>query len=163
MLSIGEVVMVEEPIVSVPVVTSASRSAESAVPVAKAEAPARFLSQVDGDDVEAEPEDFFFSSTPAVAAPTASSNGHRPGSAPVPASELGSQFGSGFGSGSGLREPELVAAAPRPQFAEMAEESYTPLPRDYATDFGAGAGSVMAVEDARTQPATAIFAEVCEL
>jgi cell division protein FtsZ len=35
------------------------------------------------------------------------------------------------------REPELVAAASRPQFVELAEEpAYAPLPRDYAPDFG---------------------------
>ena len=159
MLSIGEVVMVEEPIVSVPVVTSASRAAESAAATVKADAPPPFLSDADGDDEAAEAEDFFFSSTPLAAGPSAPSTGHRSASKPVSTPEPGSQFGSGFGSGSGLREQELVAAVPRAQFAEMAEESYTPLPRDYASDFGAGAGSVAVVDDSRAQPATAILAE----
>ena len=45
-------------------------------------------------------------------------------------------------------EPELVAAATRPQFAEMAEEpAYRPLPTDYASDFGNGVGYPQAAED----------------
>ena len=45
-------------------------------------------------------------------------------------------------------EPEFVAAASRPQFAELAEEPvYTPLPRDYASDFGNELGSSAAVEE----------------
>jgi len=45
-------------------------------------------------------------------------------------------------------EPELVAAASRPQFAELTEEpAYTPLPRDYASDFGNGVGHPAASEE----------------
>jgi cell division protein FtsZ len=45
-------------------------------------------------------------------------------------------------------EPELVAAASRPQFSEIAEEPlFTPLPRDYASDFGNGVGNPVTAED----------------
>jgi cell division protein FtsZ len=163
MLSIGEVVMVEEPIVSVPVVTSASRAAEAAPVVAKADAPAPFLSQTEDEDEAEDANDFFFSSaSPVAAPPAAASYGYHPAPAmaTLAASSFDSQFGSGFGSVSAAREAELVAAAPRPpQFAEMAEEPYTPLPRDYATDFGAGPGSAAVVDDLRSQPATAVYAE----
>jgi len=147
MLSIGEVVMVEEPIVSVPVISSGSWMHESAAPaVAKANTPPPFLSQVDGDeaaDVEGSGDPFFFSSTPA---------GVTPSPAPDP------QFGSGFGS----REPELVAAAVRPQFAEMAEETpFTPLPRDYASDFGAGMRGA-GTEEHSAQPAARVLPEANE-
>jgi len=154
MLSIGEVVMVEEPVVSVPVIGSASWMAEHAAPTAaKADAPAPFLSHADDDDSAGETEEnFFFSS-----APSAAGNGHRPAphAAPVHAPVFSSQFGSGIGSGQESREPELVATAARPQFAEM-EEPYTPLPRDYAPGLGAGSGSS---EGLRTQPAAAVVAE----
>jgi cell division protein FtsZ len=159
MLSIGEVVMVEEPVVSVPVMASGSWAAEPAAPVApKANAPAPFLSHADDDDSTGETgESFFYSS-----APSAASNGHHPAPAaePVHAPPFSSQFGSGSGSGVGsgtdAREHELVATAARPQFAEMSEEpSYTPLPRDYAPGLGAGPGSN---EGLRTQPA-AVLAE----
>jgi cell division protein FtsZ len=51
-------------------------------------------------------------------------------------------------------EPEFVAAASRPQFAELAEEpSYTPLPRDYAADFGNGVGTPETADDRGVQTA----------
>ena len=54
--------------------------------------------------------------------------------------------------------PELVAASARPQFAEMSEESaYTPLPRDYAGDFGSSAQGEVATEDRLAQPTPALF------
>jgi cell division protein FtsZ len=145
MLSIGEVVMVEEPIVSVPVISSGSWMRESSAPaVAKANTPPPFLSQVDGDEAADEAgsgDPFFFSSTPSTASPD-----------PDP------QFGAGFGS----REPELVAAAVRPQFAEMAEETpFTPLPRDYASDFGAGMRGA-GTEEHSAQPATRALPEANE-
>src|SRR5580658_6592711 len=137
MLSIGEVVVLEEPVVSVPVGASGRWMNESAAPVvAKGNTPPPFLSQVEGDETAEEPESdgaFFFSS-----APSAASNGNlagqtapagaASGKVPAPVPDFDAQFGSGFGT----REPELVAAV-RPQFGEMtqkAEETpFTPLPR----------------------------------
>jgi cell division protein FtsZ len=159
MLSLGGVVMVEEPVVSVPVMASGSWMNEAAAPVqAKADAPAPFLSQVEADEsADDADEAFFFSSTASH-----SSNGSHVAAEAVSVADFSSQFGSGFGTGSGTREPELVAAAVRPQFAEMAEESYTPLPRDYASDFGSGKRGAAEAEEHRAQPATAVFPDPVE-
>jgi hypothetical protein len=56
-------------------------------------------------------------------------------------------------------EPQLVTAAGRPKFAEMEEPSYTPLPRDYASETGNGVHASEAAEERRAQPAGALFAE----
>ena len=56
-------------------------------------------------------------------------------------------------------EAEPAGLPNRPQFAELAEEPvYTPLPRDYASDFGKGMRSPAAPEEhvkAATAPYTA--------
>jgi cell division protein FtsZ len=163
MLSIGEVVVAEEPVVSVPVVATANWMNEPAAPViavAKADAPAPFLSDVE-DEAEESDESYFFASSSGSAAakesvaPRAPEGKMNRESVPEP------RFDSGFDSGFGSRQPELVAAAARPQFAEMVEEpSYTPLPRDYAGDFGTGTRAVMEQEQ-QTQPA-AMFSETDE-
>jgi len=163
MLSIGEVVVAEEPVVSVPVVATANWMNEPAAPViavAKADAPAPFLSDVE-DEAEESDESYFFASSSGSAAakegvaPRAPEGKMNRESVPEP------RFDSGFDSGFGSRQPELVAAAARPQFAEMVEEpTYTPLPRDYAGDFGTGTRAVMEQEQ-QTQPA-AMFSETDE-
>jgi len=49
-------------------------------------------------------------------------------------------------------EPELVGAAARSSRAEISEEtSFTPLPRDYASDFGNGARTPVITEEPATQ------------
>jgi hypothetical protein len=46
------------------------------------------------------------------------------------------------------REPELVGAATRSSRSEITEEpSFTPLPRDYASDFGNGLRTPSITED----------------
>lgn len=147
--------MVEEPVVSVPVMASGSWVNEAAaLAVAKAQTPAPFLSQVDGDEADEADEGFFFSSTPSVA-------GIGNHAAQVAATEAARspEYGSQFGSG----EPELVAAAVRPQVAEMAqmadEAPYIPLPRDYASDFGSGVRGAAEAEEHRAQPTTAVLQE----
>ena len=166
MLSIGDVRVAEEPVVSVPVIAPGNWMNEPAVPVvAKANAPAPFLSEVeDNGTVEAaqsgEPV-FAVSSAPFVAG-KASVVARAREAELIPEPEFDHQFGSGFDSGFGAKEPELVAAAARPQFAEISEESsYSPLPRDYASDF---VGSVRGaeVEEHRAQPVTALFPETDE-
>jgi hypothetical protein len=160
MLSIGEMTVAEEPVVSVPVVAPGNWMNEAAVPViAKASIPAPFLSQAEDEETVETAETgesfFFASSTPAVASKVSVAT--KPKDAVViPEPEFDNQFGSGFGSG----EPELVAAAARPQFAEMSEEpSYTPLPRDYASDFGSGVRGASETEEQRAKPTTALFPE----
>jgi hypothetical protein len=131
--------------------------------VAKVPAPVPFLSEEeDQETVETEEseEAFFFASS----APAAAVNGSAPSPAKakevIPEPAFDSGFGSGFGSGFPSPEPELVAAAARPKFAELAEEpSYTPLPRDYASDFGSGVRGSAETEEHRAQPATALFTE----
>jgi hypothetical protein len=45
----------------------------------------------------------------------------------------------------------------------MSEEPvYTPLPRDYASDFGTGLRAPAEAEEHRSQPATALFQETDE-
>jgi cell division protein FtsZ len=172
MLSIGDVTVVEEPVVSVPIIAPGNWMNEPAVPVlAKANAPAPFLSEVEDDGtVEAaqsgEPV-FFASSAPAAAgkspvAGKASAAAKAGEGEVIPEPDFDNQFGSGFDSGFGAGEPELVAAAARPQFAEISEEpSYSPLPRDYASDFAGGVRGVEA-EEHRAQSATALFPETDE-
>jgi len=166
MLSIGDVRVVEEPVVSVPVIAPGNWMNEPAVPVvAKANTPAPFLSEVEDDGtVEAaqsgEPV-FFASSAPAVAGKASAAAKVKEGEV-IPEPEFDNPFGSGFDSGFGAGEPELVAAAARPQFAEMSEEpSYSPLPRDYASDFAGGVRG-MEAEEHRAQPVTALFPETDE-
>jgi cell division protein FtsZ len=156
MLSIGEVVMAEEPVLSVPVVANSKWMSEPAVPVvAKANAPAPFMSEAEDDEMAAESDDAtFFASSPASKTGHGSAAAKAPEVAPIPEPDFDDDFSSGFGH----REPELVAAAARPQFAEMSEEPvYKPLPRDYAADFGSGTGEVASAEEHRAQPATALF------
>jgi cell division protein FtsZ len=184
MLSIGDVTVVEEPVLSVPVIAAGNWMKEPAVPVvAKANAPAPFLSDVEDDEIvavaKAEEPVFFASAVPSVAGTGAvAATGTLAGKTAVagnasaaikvreaeviPEPEFDSQFGSGFDSGFGSGEPELVGAATRPQFAEMSEEpSYTPLPRDYAADFASSVRGTE-VEEHRAQPATALFPETDE-
>jgi cell division protein FtsZ len=158
MLSIGEVVMAEEPVLSVPVVANSKWMDEPPVPVvAKANAPAPFMSEVEDEGInDAESDDaVFFASSPASMAGKGGSAAKAPAAKAIPEPDFDDDFSSGFGG----REPELVAAAARPQFAEMSEEpAYTPLPRDYASDFGNGGMRASAeAEEHRAQPATAVF------
>jgi cell division protein FtsZ len=99
----------EAPVVSVPVVAPENWLKEAA-PVPEP-GPARFLSQDEDPEEETVEEDepVFFSSSAAVEEPF-----------PEP-------------------EPELVAVAASTQYKELAEDPvYTPLPRDYASEFGSG-------------------------
>jgi len=155
MLSIGEVAVVEEPVMSVPVVAGKWME-EPAVPiVTKAAAPATFLSEEEDDMADAEDagDSFFFGSSSAV---TRTNPGASTGTAvaePVVASAAAADFGAQFGARFETEAPALVTAVARPQFAEMSEEpSYTPLPRDYASDFSNGA--LGAAETADNQPSS---------
>jgi cell division protein FtsZ len=152
MLSIGEVVMAEEPVVSVPVVARPNWMSEPATPaVAKADAPAPFLSDVEDDEADDSGGSNFFASSSGSAAGKGTAAPKAPESKAKREAIPELRFDSGFGE----REPELVAAVARPQFAEMAEEpSYTPLPRDYAPDFGSGTRAAAEQEEQRAQTAT---------
>jgi cell division protein FtsZ len=57
-------------------------------------------------------------------------------------------------------EMELVATPARPKFDELSEEpAFTPLPRDYASDFGSGMRPPAALDENQAQPAAALFSE----
>ncbi|HEY1160653.1 MAG TPA: cell division protein FtsZ [Terracidiphilus sp.] len=145
MLSVGE-----EPVVSVPVMAPEIWMHERAAAHTPAADTYRFLSQDEEAEAEAAEQDegFFFASSAAPAVATTVT-------VAAPAVQAETASAAEFG----LEEPELVAAAAGPQFAEMAEEpSYTPLPRDYASDFGSGLCSPAAAEEHRAQPA-AVFPE----
>jgi cell division protein FtsZ len=125
----------ESPVISVPVVAPDNWLKEPVVAPAPEVEPARFQSQdEDAEEETSEADEPVFFSSSSVT----------PEAAP---------------------EPELVAAPAKPQFEEMAEEpAYTPLPRDYASDFGSGlrgpAASTMAEDGA--ERATPLFEEVNE-
>jgi cell division protein FtsZ len=56
------------------------------------------------------------------------------------------------------QEPEAEEAGPR--FTEIDEEpAYTPLPRDFASDFGSGLRAPSAAEEYRAQPAVVLFTD----
>ena len=152
MLSIGEVVVAEEPVVSVQVMAAGSWMNESAAAPAVAKpAVAPFLSQAEEETAENEEEFFFGSSTAAVA-------GNASVSAPAPEATAAPRFDPEFDAEFGTREPERVGAAARPQFAEMSEEAtYTPLPRDYAADFGSGVQGEEGAEERVAQATPALF------
>jgi cell division protein FtsZ len=129
----------ETPVVSVPVVAPDTWMREPAeAPAVPAPAPARFLSEDEESEqgsAEADEAAFFSASAPA-----ANNN-----VAQAQAAETGI-------------ETELVAEPARPQFAEMVEEpAYTPLPRDYASDFGNGLRGPAGAEE--SQPVARSFSE----
>jgi hypothetical protein len=163
MLSVGEVAVVEEPVVSVPVVAPGSWMNEPAPsPEVVVSTVAPFLSQVEEKDTgeeEDSEEGFFFASS----APSVGTNVSFAVHAAESEVARGPEFGSEFSPAYAAREPELVAAAARPQFAEIAEEpSYTLLPRDYSLDFGNGLHGLAEPEEHRPQQATALFPEMDE-
>jgi cell division protein FtsZ len=99
MLSIGEVVVVEEPVVSVPVVARSKWMNEPAVPmVAKAAAPAPFLSQEEDATADAEEseEDYFFASSVPSTGSNAGAAAHAMSPDAIPEPEFDPVFGSGF-------------------------------------------------------------------
>jgi cell division protein FtsZ len=59
-----------------------------------------------------------------------------------------------------VEEMELVAAPARPKFDELSEEpTFTPLPRDYASDFGSGVRPSEGLDESRMQPMASSFTE----
>ena len=135
----------EAAVVSVPVVAPDNWMDEPA-PAAPAPAPPRFLSQdeePEEESAEAEEPVFFSAAKPAA----------EPAKAEAAPADAATQFEP--------EELELVAAPARPQFAELAEEpAYTPLPRDYASDFDNGLRPAAAEEPiAKPAPAPALFPE----
>jgi len=125
MLSVADAPLMQVPVMAVPVVSSANWMHEPAQPAG----PPRFQSEEDelNEDRMAASQPLTF--TAAAAAPASVARA-------TPDSDFRAKIEAG-----------LMAAPARPRFAELAEEPvYTPLPKDYASDFG---------QVARTTPAPA--------
>ncbi len=137
----------EAPVVSVPVVAPDNWFEETAAvaPPAPAPAPARFLSEEEEESTESDAA-FFFSSASPVVATTVSV-------APPPA--IADQ------EPPTVIEPEQEPAEPlaRPRFAEMEEPAFTPLPRDYAAEFGTAAREPAEAGEIPVQPASTLLTE----
>jgi len=130
MLSVEDAPVVTVPLNSVPLVATGNWFNETA----SAPPPPRFLSQDEEEEetVEAVEPAFFAASTTAAA----------------PVAETVTAY---------AQEEELVASPARPKFAELSEEPvYTPLPRDYATDFGGGRAPA-ALDEVRAKSTTAPY------
>jgi cell division protein FtsZ len=143
MLSVEEAPVVSVPLVSVPLEAPANWMQESA-------APPRFMSQDEDDRQEREEageSDFFSAAAPGAAGTESVAATPAPPDAETPTAIHAEEVES---------EPEPA----RPQFAEMTEElAYTPLPRDYASDFAGGLHREDALEEPQVQPANSLFPE----
>jgi cell division protein FtsZ len=136
----------EAPVVSVPVMASDNWMQAPPVPEPEpAPAPPRFLSQdEDPEEETAELEIPAFVSVSAQPAATAVTVAQ-------PIAETSAVFHD---------ERDLVAAPARPQFAELSEEpAYTPLPRDFAPEFGGGVRAPATEDEYPAKPASALFGE----
>ncbi|MGD0903293.1 MAG: cell division protein FtsZ [Terracidiphilus sp.] len=144
MLTVEDAPVVSVPLVSVPVVAPESwmREPEPAAP--------RFLSQAEEEKEEMQQamsvcQPCFFSAESLAG-----------GSAGLAASTL--TVVEAETERESRREPEAEEA--RSRFAEIDEEpSYTPLPRDYASDFGSGVRAPSAAEEYRAHPAMVLFTD----
>jgi cell division protein FtsZ len=138
----------EAPVVSVPVVAPENWLRESAT--AAAPASPRFQSQDEEDEDEKRRamlvcEPCYFSAE-AIAGESAGSAGPT-----QTAVEVVPRMDP-------MKEPETKPS--KPQFAEMAEEaSYTPLPRDFSSDFGGGPRASAVLEEHYAAPAKILFAD----
>jgi cell division protein FtsZ len=137
----------EAPVVSVPVMAPDNWLQEAAAPIVEpAPAPPRFLSQDEDQDEETagmnEPA-FFSASTQSTATAVAVA---------TPVAEAPPVFNH--------EQADLLSAPARPQFAELAEEpAYTPLPRDYAPEFGTPMHATADQDDFQPRPASALFSD----
>jgi cell division protein FtsZ len=128
----------DTPVVSVPLVASENWMAQPTSAPAAESGPPRFKSQDEEPEEETmqDAEPVFFPDrgqiAPAITA-----------AAPVPTM-----------TACDTPEDVLMTAPARPQFDELAEEpAYTPLPRDYASDFGSGVRGPVAREPEEDTPA----------
>ncbi len=129
----------EAPVVSIPLDAASVVSVPLAAPGEwlrePVPAPARFLSQ---EEEREEESAFSFASASASGAADSETQPAAEAAACDPAE----------------MEPETAPA--RPKFAELSEEpAYTPLPRDYASEFTGGARGPIAIDEYRAQPAAA--------
>jgi cell division protein FtsZ len=148
MLTVEDAPVVSVPLVSVPVVAPENWMRDQAA--AATPSPTRFLSQEEEEREETQRamlvcEPCFFSAE-ALAAGTA-------GLAEPTLSvvEAAAEPDSG---------QEAEAEEAKPRLVEIDEDtSYTPLPRDYASDFGTGLRAPSAADEYRPQQATVMFTD----
>jgi cell division protein FtsZ len=149
MLSVEEAPLVSVPLVSVPVVAPENWMQEPAA----AHAAPRFMSQDEDEpeEIEEPGEPVFFSaSAPGVAAGD---------SVEAPLVQADANSSTAFDP----EELETESVPARPQFEEMAEElAYTPLPRDYASEFAGSPRGQEAQEEPHPQPVHSLFPETDE-
>jgi cell division protein FtsZ len=147
MLNVEDAPVVSVPLVSVPVVAPEKWLREPAAVAAPS--PARFLSQDDDEEEKQEAmsvcQPCFFSAE-ALAAESAG------------LAEPRLSVVEGAAERESKQESEPEEAGPR--FTEIDEEpSYTPLPRDFASDFGSGLRASTATEEHRAQSAVVLFTD----
>jgi cell division protein FtsZ len=159
MLSVEEAPVVSVPLASEPVISVPLVAPDKWLLEPKP-APSRFLSQdEDAEESEKEPAAadkwsepeaivkpaYFSASAPPASAVEVAAPPVQTVTAPEP------------------EEMELVAAPARPKFAELSEEpAYTPLPRDYASEFQSSVRSPAAQDEYRAQPEPALSSETNE-
>jgi cell division protein FtsZ len=143
----------ETPVISVPVVAPGNWMQEPVGELAQTHDPSRFLSQDEEEEIEAMEvceTVYFTASTPAVT--TTVSLAASPAQT---AAERAHPFD--------VEEMDMVASPARPHFEELAEEpAYTPLPRDYAAEFGPGFRGEGATEPRQTAPEAQLFPDADE-
>ena len=151
----------ETPVVSVPVVAPSSWMREPEPQPAAAPVSFRFQSEVEEPDSESDEEEMFTDNEPvffSASASTAVQVSVDQVSVGGPAVEIADEPRPHV-------EPDLVPTPYRPRFAEMAEEPvYTPLPRDYASDFTSSMRSpaTPAAEEYRAPAAATLFNDADE-
>jgi cell division protein FtsZ len=152
MLTVEEAPVLSVPLASVPLVAPGAWMPEPA-PAPDPGQP-RFLSQdEDGEEeqMEADEEPFFTSSAPVATGVLATAGA----SVAVQPVVVAGRFNA--------ESFEPVAQPARPKFAEMDEEpAFTPLPRDYAPDFGSSLHAGLAVDEEPAQTASALFDDADE-
>jgi cell division protein FtsZ len=155
MLSVEEAPVVSVPLLSappssVPLVATDNWFDEPELASKPAPPPSRFLSQDEEDEENtAQPDEMdepaFFSASSPVADPAAIA---------APLSDAATSFDAD--------QMDDSATPARPRFDELSEEpAYTPLPRDYAPDFGTGRSPAI-LDEHRADPSATLFSEPAE-
>jgi cell division protein FtsZ len=162
MLSVEESPVLSVPLASAPVVSVPLVAPDNWLLEPKP-APARFLSQdEDAEEAGKSPKESAVTekwSEPDMIVKPAYFSASAP---PATAVEVAAQP-ERTATATEVEEMELVSVPVRPKFAELSEEpAYTPLPRDYASEFMGGASAPAGLDETRTEQETAISPSVGE-
>ena len=147
MLNVEEAPVVSVPL-SVPVVSPENWFEEPAAVAAEpALAPARFLSEDEEKETTDSDAAFFFSSSTPTVATTVS--------VVAPPETTDKEVAT-----VAEPEPEPAETPARPRFAEMMEEpAFTPMPRNYAAEFGSAVREPVETAEHPVQPPSTLFTE----